>query len=122
MIFGVVATFNLVEDRQIAATEAGTLFVLLPPLLAWKEYKIARLRRRSFYVGLLQFWLFFALPILGLRIFNWDEPFSNLSILGIPGPALHQFANWSYLLMMALTAWNYVFKESSAVKAAEAEA
>jgi len=107
VIIAVVFIFKLNSDVKIASVQAGTLFVLLPLVLGILEYKKAGLSRASFFVGLLQFWVFFALPILGLRLLNWDMPFNELSFLGIPGSVLHQYANHSYLLMMAMTLWNY---------------
>lgn len=108
VIFAVVLIFKLNSDVKIASVQAGSLFVLLPLILGILEYKKSGLSRVSFYVGLLQFWIFFALPILGLRLMNWDVSFNELSFLGVPGPALHQYANHSYMLMMVLTLWNYV--------------
>lgn len=104
----VVFIFKLNSDVKLASVQAGTLFVLLPLILAALEFKRSGLSRKSFYLGLLQFWVLFAFPILGLRLLNWETPFNELSFLGVPGATLHQFANHSYLVMMALTLWNYI--------------
>lgn len=108
VIIAVVFIFKLNSDAKLASVQAGTLFVLLPLILGILEYKKSKLARISFYVGLLQFWVFFALPILGLRLLNWDVPFNELSFVGVPGTTLHQYANHSYMVMMALTLWNYI--------------
>jgi len=108
VIIVVVFIFKLNADVKLASVQAGTLFVLLPLVLGGYEFKKYGLSRKSFYLGLLQFWVLFALPILGLRLLNWETPFSELSFLGVPGPVLHQYANHSYLVMMALTLWNYI--------------
>lgn len=108
VIIAVVFIFKLNADVKLASVEAGTLFVLLPVILGGVEFRKAGFSRKSFYLGLLQFWILFALPILGLRLFNWDIPFNDLSILGVPGTTLHQYANHSYMVMMALTLWNYI--------------
>ena len=108
VIIAVVFIFKLNNDVKLASVQAGTLFVLLPLVLGILEYKKSKLMRVSFYVGLLQFWVFFALPILGLRLMNWDVPFNELSFMGVPGATLHQYANHSYMVMMALTLWNYI--------------
>lgn len=107
VITAVVFIFKLNSDVKIASVQAGTLFVLLPVVLGILEFRKAGFSRGSFYVGLLQFWIFFALPILGLRLLNWDVPFNELSFLGVPGTALHQYANHSYMVMVALTLWNF---------------
>jgi hypothetical protein len=111
VIVGVVVLFKVADEVKIASVEAGCLFVLLPLLLAWKEFQVAGLQRKWFYLGLLQFWLLFALPILGLRLTHWEAAFSDLSVLGVPGPVLHRFANSSYLMMMLLTAGSYFQKD-----------
>lgn len=108
VIVAVIFIFKLNTDVKLASVQAGTLFFLLPLALGFLEWKKAGFARRSFYLGLLQFWIFFALPILGLRLLNWDANFSELSILGVPASTLHHYANSSYMLMMALTLWNFL--------------
>lgn len=108
VIIVVIFIFKLNRDVKIASVQAGSLFVLLPLVLGGVEFRRFRFAQKAFYLGLLQFWVLFALPILGLRLFNWDQPFSELSFLGVPGNTLHQFANHSYLFMMALTLWSYI--------------
>ncbi|MBS1971168.1 MAG: hypothetical protein JSU04_12715 [Bdellovibrionales bacterium] len=108
VIIAVVFIFKLNSDVKLASVQAGTLFVLLPLILGILEYKKSKLARVGFFVGLLQFWVFFALPILGLRLLNWDVPFNELSFMGVPGTTLHQYANHSYMVMMALTLWSYI--------------
>ena len=111
VIISVVLLFKFITDVKVASTLAGILFVALPAALAGYEGKKHGLVRKSFFIGLLQFWIFFALPILGLRLLNWETAFSDLSFVGVPGPMLHKFANHSYLLMMALTFWNFLRKK-----------
>jgi hypothetical protein len=108
VIIAVVFIFKLNRDVKLASVQAGALFVLLPLALGIFEFKKAGFSRVSFYIGLLQFWVLFALPILGLRLMNWDVPFNELSFLGVPGMTLHQYANHSYMVMMAMTLWNYL--------------
>jgi ABC-type multidrug transport system permease subunit len=105
VILAVTVIFKVIPDRQIAATIAGFLFVLLPVVLMVMEYRRAQLAAMIWFVGVLQFWTLFALPILSIRLLNWGVPFDALSFLGIPGPVLHQYSSKSYLVMMVLTAW-----------------
>lgn len=105
VIIAVTFIFKLIADRQVAATVAGTLFVGLPLALLLCERLGSSRRSWFFYGGVLQFWVFFALPILGLRLCNWGVPFDQLSILGISGPALHVWSSKSYMVMMAATTW-----------------
>ncbi|MGZ3804963.1 MAG: hypothetical protein ACXVB4_12180 [Pseudobdellovibrionaceae bacterium] len=108
LIISVVFIFKLNSNVKLASVQAGILFILLPMVLGGIEWKRAGFFRKSFYIGLLQFWVLFALPILGLRLLNWDVAFNELSVLGVQGTILHKYANFSYILMMALTLWNYL--------------
>lgn len=105
VIIAVTFIFKLIPDRQVAATVAGVLFVVMPLVLLIIEYRRAKFSQKIWYVGVLQFWLMFALPILGIRLLNWGVPFDQLSFMGIPGPVLHQWSSKSYLLMVIITVW-----------------
>lgn len=105
VILAVMAIFKVISPKEVAATVAGFLFVLVPAVLLGLEIKISRLYYRGFILGVLQFWIIFALPILGIRLFNWGVPFAELSFWGIPGPLLHQWSSRSYMLMMLVTAF-----------------
>ncbi|MGE5087026.1 MAG: hypothetical protein ACM3MG_12045 [Bacillota bacterium] len=104
VIIAVMVIFRAIEDKQIAATVAGCLFVMMPVgLMSW-EYKRAGFDETIWFVSILQFWTVFALPILGMRLLNWGVPFEKLSFLGLPGPALHYWSSKSYMVMMVVTA------------------
>lgn len=107
VILMVMALFRGIGDRQIAATLAGTLFVILPVVMMAWEYRRAGLQEMLWFVVVLQFWTLFAVPILGMRLLNWGIPFEQLSFLGIAGPVLHQWSSKSYTVMMAVTAWGW---------------
>ena len=104
----VITIFRITADAKLASVGAGALFVVSPLYFAVYETRKFGTARTSFFFGLLQFLLFFALPILAIRLLNWEASFEDLSIFGVPGTILHKFANQSYLLMMALTLWNYL--------------
>lgn len=106
-ILFVMLFFKLIPDRQVAATAAGALFVGIPASMLLVEFKRSGYKNKIWMVVVLQFWLFFALPIMGLRVFNWGVPFEDLSFLGIPGVVMHQWSSKSYMLMMASTLWAY---------------
>ena len=105
VIIAVTLLFKLNADIKIAAVEAGALFVVMPVVLMGFETLLTGFTRKLWLAGLLQFWLLFALPIIGLRLMNWDVDFKDLSFLGVPGPTLHFWSSKSYLLMMVATAW-----------------
>lgn len=105
MILAVLVIFKMIEDRQIAATVAGILFVGLPLIIMTKEFFRAQFESKLWYFLVLQFWLLFALPILSIRLLNWGVAFEQLSFLGVPGPILHQWSSKSYMVMMFGTGW-----------------
>ncbi len=103
VILAVMAIFRTIADRQVAATIAGLLFVLVPMGLMIAEYHRAGFSERVWFLSVLQFWILFALPILGIRLANWGVPFELLSFWGIPGPVLHEWSSKSYMLMVITT-------------------
>lgn len=105
VIFFVMAIFKWIENRQIAATLAGLLFVIVPLVLMIKEYRREGTEEKNWFIGVLQFWVLFALPILGIRLLNWGVPFDQLSFIGIPGTVLHSWSSKSYTVMMLVTLW-----------------
>jgi len=119
VIAAVMVIFKVIPDRKVAATVAGTLFVMLPLSLMIYEYATAKLTHKIWWVGVLQFWLVFALPILGLRIFNWEAEFQDLSFMGIPGPTLHQWSSKSYMVMMVVTVGTRMWITIKSKKAAQ---
>lgn len=98
-----MALFRFGSDRKISSVQAGFLFALLPIILVSIEVLRFGYRGKLWLAGMIQFWVLFALPILTLRLLNWNEEFATLTYMGIPGPMLHQWSSKSYLLMMAIT-------------------
>lgn len=100
----VMVIFAVIKNKQIAATVAGVLFVAMPIILMAREHQRAGFQEMTWFAGMLQFWVIFALPILGIRLLNWGVPFDQLFFWGIPGPLLHSWSSKSYMVMMAITA------------------
>ena len=113
VIFIVMALFRWIENRQIAATLAGVQFAGAPLWMMISEYNRAQLQERNWYWGVLQFWVLFALPILGMRLLNWGVPFDQLSFLGVSAPNMHAWSSKSYTVMMLVTLWE-AFKTKKA--------
>lgn len=103
VIGSVILIFRIVEDRQLAASIAGVLFIFVPLLILFKEVLKHRSRNWLFLSGHVQFLILFAIPIMSLRLFYWGQPFSDLSLGLIRGEQLHQWANFSYFFMMFTT-------------------
>lgn len=108
VIFAVMGFFRFIQDRQIAATFAGSLFVGVPLILMIWEYRSEKLKNWVWFLCAAQFWLLFALPILGMRLLSWGIEFDNLRFMGIPGAQMHAWSSKSYTLMMIATAWFWI--------------
>lgn len=109
--------FRLIEDRQVAALVAGFQFCVWPLAIAIilqffpiryltnRSQEVSQKLRRNdllLLVVILQFWTFFAMPILLARLINWNVPFNEIK-LPIATPAqLHQWSLYSYTLMLVV--------------------
>jgi hypothetical protein len=96
----VIGFFKFITDRQIAALCAGFLFLFGPIYVLWSEKKAGCKLRSASWWGSLVFLFISALPIFLLRIMYWNQPFENLSMLGISGPRLHQVSNYLFIVML----------------------
>lgn len=96
----VILIFKLIPERKTAALIAGFLFCLVPLILGYREYRFQRFRNILMWSGLLQFLLFFALPIFVGRIIFWDMDFETIKIGGIFLAQMHKVANFSYAIML----------------------
>lgn len=99
-IVAVALIFRYIANRHVAALLASSLFfsVSLGPL-----YNELMRRSKHWWWSLahLQFLVFFAAPILILRLMFWQTEFSQIEINGVPwGVILHRYSNLSFSLMM----------------------
>ncbi len=117
----VVLLFRFIPERKIAATIAGLLFVVVPAALMWKRARsteVASMIRWVWWFGVLQFWMFFALPILGARVLFWETAFEEFSFFGQTGETWHRLASKSYMVMMVAVLffhlWSWWFQKQKA--------
>ncbi len=99
-ILAVALIFRYIVDRHVAAMLASSLFfsVSLGPL--YNEL-MRKSKRWWWSLAHLQFLVFFAAPILILRLMFWQTEFSQIEINGISwGVILHRYSNLSFSLMM----------------------
>jgi len=94
--------FRFIADRQIAGLLAGTGFVIIPIWLMYKQLNLPNSYVKGIKLGVVAFFLLFnALPIIGLRLFNWGLDFNTLNLFGIvTGRQIHQVSSWIYLAMV----------------------
>ncbi|HRO67120.1 MAG TPA: hypothetical protein PL182_06115 [Pseudobdellovibrionaceae bacterium] len=117
----VMLFFRVIPDRRIAATCAGFLFVGVPLALMifrWKEGGpgLSAGPRTLWWVGTLQFWLFFAVPILGSRLLFWETTFEDFTFFGRSGADWHRYSSKSYLLMVFLILGSHLWARAQAVQ------
>jgi hypothetical protein len=107
IVFTVIKIFQLVEDRKVAAMIAASLFLSFPLWVFISELRF----KRYVYWGHFQFFFLFALPIFLSRIMYWDQDFQNIRAFGvIPASLIHKYSNYSYILMMGLTAFQFILE------------
>lgn len=100
VMIGVLLSFKVIPEKQVAALVAGLLFLVSSLGILLVELKQPDFKKRFTFWGTLAFVVLSALPILGLRVLNWGVPFDQLSVLGIPGPELHKFSNYMFFIMV----------------------
>jgi len=93
-------------ERRWAGVIAGAGFVLVSAAIAGVAWRglLGRERRVDPAVGLGALGVLFgiSLPMLGQRLLNWNEGFTELRIWGLEGPQFHRLATWGYLGWMLL--------------------
>ena len=111
----VVLLFKLISEKQIAAVIAGFGFILWPVLFLLYEWN--QKPRNKIYIAILAIFIFAnAIPIFLVRVLNWGDDFSTLSIAGIPALRFHAISNVLYLLVM--TSCFFCFVKSKKAKKA----
>jgi hypothetical protein len=103
VIAAVVAIFRLIPSKSVAATVAGSLFVILGLTLFLGTLRTGKpLKQFLFWAS--GFFLFaVAIPMLFVRVWNWGVDFASLSVWGMSAPTFHQQSNTVYILMVIAT-------------------
>ena len=107
LIVVVVALFRTNPDKLHASFWAAALFVLMPLSMLSREWIFYRFTNKVWWASVLQFWLFFAVPIFVLRILHPRTSLDEVSVGFMPVSFWHQASNISYLFMMSATLWSY---------------
>lgn len=101
VIVGVMASFRLIPERSTAALVAGALFLVVSSYVVLREVQTQRWRSSLAFWATLIFLLGFAIPIFGMRVAFWGQPFSEIEFLGIHPAQLHNASNFAFLAMLA---------------------
>jgi len=91
------------ENIKLAAVLAGSLFCTFPVVLLLLEYRISKAQFKIWIFSLLFFLIFFAIPMLAMRLLHWNEDFQSIQIWGLPGPAFHKLSRWGFIAVLSTT-------------------
>lgn len=99
----VIFLFKFIEERKVAATLAGFLFLVVGLTLVSLEWRRQRGAQSTLFWTAWFFLFASVFPILGLRLANWDRPFDETVLFGVTGPSFHRYSNAIYIMMVV--AW-----------------
>lgn len=100
VILLVLAFFKLIPEKKVAALLAGSLFLISPLAILFFEYRAQVLFKKFSSYGAMIFLALSAVPIFYLRVANWSEEFSSLSLFGLSGNQMHELSNKIFMLML----------------------
>lgn len=99
----VVMIFRLIESRFTAGMVAGSTFVLLGFVIVGTGL-LGKIKWKSvtFVLGCVHLGLI-AIPMIVARWLNSGVEFSQIQVMGLPGPVFHQLSTRLYLFLMVAT-------------------
>lgn len=98
-----ILSFRFIEVRWQAALVAGVAFVIVGVAMVLRSLKWTnRFRYLSFYAARIHLYLF-SLPMLLVRWRYSGHDFSQIQVMGIPGPVFHRWAEMFYMALVAAT-------------------
>lgn len=111
-VLGVVLSFRLIPDKKWASVVASNLFLWSSVGILYSEAWMHRAQKKILViVGTGLFLGLFVLPVMGMRLLNWDMEFGQVTLLGVTGAQMHQFSNYAFMLML-VTYFVESFKEN----------
>lgn len=96
--------FQVGLEPRVAGLIAGSGFVavgVFGVFRSWPERRNRHLTLAVLGMSLVHL-LVVALPMLGFRILNWNEPFSNVAVWGLSGPEFHSISIRLYCVWVGL--------------------
>lgn len=103
VIAAVITIFKLIETRVYAGATAGTVFVALGLFILITGLRNRDFRRSfTFYAGGLHLFVS-ALPLMITRLINFQRPFDDVHVLGLPGPVFHRVSTSIYMILLIAT-------------------
>jgi hypothetical protein len=103
----VMLIFKIVAEKRMASVFAGLGFVFIPLIFFILEW--IRLKKNNgsklHFILCAEFLVISAVPILLLRLLNWDADFGQLTLFGFSSMAHHKFANVNYMALIISAAY-----------------
>ena len=99
VVIGVILIFRIIENRGIAGSLAGALFLFSTLAILGLEWKQTRHWTWTM-VGGVVFLVFSVLPILVVRALTHGTPFDQAEVMGLKGRWLHQISNYVFLIFL----------------------
>lgn len=103
VVIAVGLIFKIIEDRQIAATVAGALFVILSIGFAFRAVAWWRWRYSLSFWSALFFGAAVAMPMLIQRVRHWGVDFSEVRVWWMSGPEFHSLSSKIFMVMTLAT-------------------
>jgi hypothetical protein len=100
-IMMVTLSFIFISPPLVAGRIAGTFFIVLGLYICFHGIR----RTYTFAVACLH--LMLSLAMIITRFVQPDGSFSNINVLGIPGPIYHKVATIVYILLIIATCFDY---------------
>lgn len=108
----VIFIFKNIQPKNLAAIFAGTTFLSLSLFVVIFEFQASKSKIVASYSfwGAFLFMLLFSIPMLSVRIMNYEIAFENLEILFMPATDFHRASNTGFLIMMGLFCINWILE------------
>ncbi len=103
----VLAFFKFISPIKVAALFAGALFILFGLFGFYKTRAHASLPT-NFLAMLFSIHIFLiSIPMIVVRLLNWDAEFNTLTIWWLPAPLFHGLSSGLYLFIFSAAAFQY---------------
>lgn len=103
----VILLFKLIEPKKLASIFATILFITCSILPLWGELK--NKTKNSFVLFASSgFLVLFSLPMIIVRLLNYDTDFSELNIGPLTGPEFHKYSNYGFIILLCSTIIDFI--------------
>lgn len=95
--------FRTMSDPRVAGVVAGAgFFTAGMVIIVWTWRWVEKWTLPTFWLAHIHIWLV-TLPILLVRLANWEEPFPSLTFFGMSGTTFHRTSELVFTLLIVAT-------------------